>query len=209
VFESFQALATTWPKRERFSYTDGGSVRVCWVPGHAQILENEVADQAAKKGALINPPSSIKHSYASLRRQARADAISALHRHWQSTAPKSSQDLWITSSPWRPAELKLPRPLLARIVAARTGHGDFAGYHERFNHEDAYLFCRCGARKSPIHFFFCRVAKRRLPRPPGPPSEAIIYLLGTPKGAVELAAWLSETRFFEDICPRRPPSQQV
>jgi hypothetical protein len=45
-----------------------------------------------------------------------------------------------------------------------------------------------------------------MPRPPGPPPTAIPYLLGTPKGAVKLAAWLSETRFFEDICPRHPPS---
>ncbi|KAI9040114.1 ribonuclease H family protein [Aspergillus affinis] len=29
IFESFQALARTWPARERFSYTNGGSVRVC------------------------------------------------------------------------------------------------------------------------------------------------------------------------------------
>jgi hypothetical protein len=78
VFESFQALAASWPKRERFSCTDGGSVQVCWVPGHAQIPENEAADQAAKRGAAMDPPSLIKHSYASLKRQARADAMSAL-----------------------------------------------------------------------------------------------------------------------------------
>jgi ribonuclease HI len=81
VFESFQALAATWPKRERFSYTDRGSVRVCWVPGHAHIPENEAADQAAKRGAAMNPPSLTKHSYASLKWQARADAMSALQRY--------------------------------------------------------------------------------------------------------------------------------
>jgi hypothetical protein len=208
VFESFKALASTWLARERFMYTDGGSVRICWVPGHTQIPENKAADQAAKKEAAMNPPPSSRHSYALLRRRAKTDAIAALQRHWQSTAPKSYQDLWITTSPWRPAELKLPRPLLARILAACTGHGDFAGYHERFNHEDAHLLCHCEARKSLIHFFFCCVVKRHMPRPPGAPSTAIPYLLGTPKGAVQLDAWLSKTRFFEDICPRYPPSQQ-
>jgi hypothetical protein len=189
-------------------YTDGGSVRIYWVPCHTQIPKNKAADQAAKKEVVMNPPPSSRHSYASLRQRAKTDAVAALQRHWQSTAPKSYQDFWIIISPWRPAELKLPRPLLARILAARTGHGDFAGYHERFNHEDAHLLCCCGVRKSPIHFFFCCVAKRCMPRPSGPPSTAIPYLLDTLKGAVQLAAWLSETRFFEDICPRHPPSQQ-
>ncbi|KAI9036018.1 uncharacterized protein KD926_002540 [Aspergillus affinis] len=207
VFESFQTLAQSWLARERFSYTNGGTVRVCWVPGHTRIPENEAADQAAKKGATIDPPISSKHSHASLRRQARANVRTALQRYWQASAPQSYQDLWITNYPRCPAELKLSRPLLARILASRTGHGDFAAYHERFNHEDAYLFCRCGARKTTVHFLFCSVAKRRMPRPPGPPSDIIPYLLGTPKGATELATWLSEVRFFEDICIRHPLPQ--
>jgi hypothetical protein len=154
----------------------------------------------------MSPPPS-KHSYASLKRWAKLGMLSALRRYWQAEAPQSYQDLWITTSPRCPAELKLPRPLLARILAARTGHGDFAAYHERFNHEDAYLLCRCGARKTSFHFLFCCIAKRRLPLPLGPPSETIPYLLGTPKGTAKLAAWLSKTHFFEDICTRYPLPQ--
>ena len=57
--------------------------------------------------------------------------------------------------------------------------------------------------KTSAHLFFvCRKAKRRSPRPPGSPSLALPYLLGTPKGAIELADWLSKTSFFKDICPR-------
>jgi ribonuclease HI len=204
VFETFRTLASTWPERERISYTKEGSVRICWVPGHAKVPGNEEADQAAKRGAASEPPVSPIYSFASLKRQTKAAVTSGLQRHWQAAAPKSYQDLRITSSPRCPDELRLPRHFLARILAARTGHGDFADYHERFNHEDAHLYCRCGARKSPVHFFFCRVAKRRLPRPSGPPSETIPFLLGTPKGAAKLAAWLTETRFFDDICPSRP-----
>ncbi|EED12151.1 conserved hypothetical protein [Talaromyces stipitatus ATCC 10500] len=112
-------------------------------------------------------------------------------------------DLGITTSPKRPLELQLTRLDLGHMIAARTGHGDFADYHERFNHDDAHLLCRCGARKAPLHFFFCHIAKRRAPRPPGPPSEVIPFLLGTTKAAQKLAIWLAETLFFEDICPRR------
>ena len=204
VFENFRTIASTWLERERFPYTNGGSVRVCWVPGHTQIPENEAADRAAKEGATMEPPISCKYSYASLKRQAKSTIKASLQRYWQAKAPKSYQDLWITSSPRCPDELHLPRHHLARVLAARTRHGDFADYHERFNHEDAYIYCQCGARKSPIHFFYCRIVKRRLPRTPGPPSEAIPFLLGTPKGAAILAAWLSETHFYDTICPRRP-----
>jgi hypothetical protein len=156
----------------------------------------------------MNPLSLIKHSYASLKRQARAGAMSALQRHWLSVAPQSYQDLEITSSPKCPAELRLPRPVLSRTLAARSGYGDFAYYHKHFNHVDAHLLCRCGWKKSPVHFFFCYIAKRRMPRPLGPPSETIPYLLGTPKGAAKLAAWLSEIRFYEDIFTRYPRPQQ-
>jgi hypothetical protein len=32
----------------------------------------------------------------------------------------------------RAREHRLPRWILDRLIAARTGHGDFAAYHERF-----------------------------------------------------------------------------
>jgi hypothetical protein len=84
------------------------------------------------------------------------------------------------------------------------GHGDFIAYHKWFNHEDAHLLCCCGARKTLFYFLFYYIVKRRLPLPLGPPSETIPYLLGTPKGTAKLAAWLSKTYFFEDICTRYP-----
>ncbi|CCC05615.1 unnamed protein product [Sordaria macrospora k-hell] len=42
--------------------------------------------------------------------------------------------------------------------SARSGHGDFKDYHERFEHEDALLTCFCGSWKNPFHPFFCRKA---------------------------------------------------
>lgn len=56
----------------------------------------------------------------------------------------------------KPPELELPRWLLHRLIAARTGHGDFASYHRRFRHEDAILECVCGQETSPTHFVRCR-----------------------------------------------------
>ena len=67
------------------------------------------------------------------------------------------------------------------------------------------MYCRCGARKARLHFFFCRIAKRRVPRPPGPPNKVLPELLGTHAGLKTLEKWLGQTRFFTDICPRIPP----
>ena len=145
------------------------------------------------------------HSYASLKRQSKAQATAAANKLWLAVLPRSYHDLGISTAPRRPWELQLPRPVLGRLLASRTGHGDFADYHERFQHADAYLFCRCGGRKAPLHFLFCPIAKRKARRPPGHPSEVIPYLLGSVKGAQKLATWLAETEFYTDICPRHPP----
>jgi hypothetical protein len=79
---------------------------------------------SCKWGAALEPPVPPIYSFASLKCQAKAAATSGLQRHWQAVTPQSYQDLWIHSSPRCPAELRLPRYLLGRILAARTGHGN-------------------------------------------------------------------------------------
>jgi hypothetical protein len=56
-----------------------------------------------------------------------------------------------------PRELRLPRPALRHLLAARSGHGDFAKYHERFRHEDSLNTCSCRGRKVPKHFIHCPI----------------------------------------------------
>jgi hypothetical protein len=54
-------------------------------------------------------------------------------------------------------ELDLPKATLAKLVEARTGHGDFKSYVDRFNLNDLTT-CSCEAGKEPDHFFKCPIA---------------------------------------------------
>jgi hypothetical protein len=130
------------------------------VLGHTKVLGNEVADSAAKAGAALHLLEELQiHTVASLKRWAKSSLPQATNKLWKTVAPQPYWDLGIDSAPNKPKELSLPQASLSWILASRTGHGDFANYHERFNHEDAHLYCRCGSHKAPLHFFFCRIAK--------------------------------------------------
>ena len=66
-----------------------------------------------------------------------------------------------------PRELDvLTRPALHRYLAVRTGHGDFAWYHRRFEHPDAKLTCSCGRDKDTRHLVQCKKAQATFDRWP-------------------------------------------
>ena len=184
------------------------SISVLWIPGHSGIPGNDKADKLAKRGAAAPTPDPppLPPTPAFLKRLTAETAASEAHAWWAEAAPQSYQNLGIKFPARAPPELSLARPLLSRLVAARSGHGDFADYHERFNHEGARLLCTCLRRKSPIHFFFCPRAKRAW-RQANPadrsgglgPHATIDWLLGTPAGAKRFAAYCLSTAFFSSI----------
>ena len=51
------------------------------------------------------------------------------------------------------------REVLGWLIAARSGHGHFADYHERFGHEEEHIHCNCGQRRSKSHPFSCSSAR--------------------------------------------------
>lgn len=201
VFTSLIEARKAWKRRGLVS--SDGDIHIRWVPGHAAVPGNELADIEARKGSSQLPSSPLPLSFASLKRWQALQATNARSEWWATAAHENYRLLSINTAPVPPKELRLPRRELSRILAARSNHGDFKDYHERFNHTEAELYCSCGSPKSRFHFFFCRIARRRASRPQGPPSTLIPQLLGTGEGISLLTEWWRRNRFYEDTCPYR------
>ncbi|OAQ74382.1 endonuclease/reverse transcriptase [Purpureocillium lilacinum] len=190
-FTKFQELATSH-----------GNVQVRWIPGHTNIPGNEEADGLAKAGCLQPEPPGAMPSLAHLRRRARQQSRDAFKAWWSTEAPQSYKPLNLEATVSCPPELALPRATLHSLLAARSRQGDFADYHERFNHDDARLDCSCGRRKAPEHPFYCRKISPRL-RMRQTPSPAKVIHHAVAKCFKAFVEMTSESSFFQRICPRR------
>lgn len=142
--------------------------RVRWVPGHCEVQGNEAADSQAKRGCKsdlrlirdnnLTLAAALRWKKETLSQDFRTylDSPDARRKHLQnrSLLPPKAWDLgWIQG---------LNRAALGRVLAARSGHGDFAEYHQKFRHEDADLLCRfCEAEKSPTHPWTCQNNQKR------------------------------------------------
>ncbi|KAI0993970.1 hypothetical protein K3495_g14214 [Podosphaera aphanis] len=202
IFLKAIEFANKWKTRERLPHTSEGQVKIRWVPGHSGVEGNKLADLEAKKGASMPCLDPLEHSLSSLKKWQKAKEKESRDEWWREHIPPSYSKLQIINAPRSPKELLLTRKSLGQLIAARTGHGDFAAYHSRFKHEEARVNCLCGSPKTPTHFLFCRILRRRGGRPPGPTNQLLPSLLGTSKGAIILTKWLDHSRYFEDICPR-------
>lgn len=178
-----------------------GSTQVRWCPGHMDIPGNERADALAKAGCTLPEPSNAKPTLAYVRRLARKHLSDAFQAWWQEHVPEQYKELDLDAIPRCPRELSIPRPALHHLLAARSRHGDFANYHERFKHDSARVTCSCGRRKAPDHLFYCRkVAPRHRMRLAPSPVVAINRAIG--RDFEEFTQLAERSSFFTRICPR-------
>jgi ribonuclease HI len=190
IFLEFQALVTSH-----------GAVQVRWVPGHTDIPGNEQADKLAKAASSLPEPAGARPTLAYLRRIARQKPKDTFETWWSASAPEQYKRLNLKATTGCPPELSLPRAALHHLLAARSRHGDFATYHERFDHNDARLVCSCGRRKAPDHIFYCRrIPPRYRMRLAPSPNAAVNLAIG--KDFTKFVDLSKNSAFFRKICPR-------
>jgi hypothetical protein len=129
-------------------------IRIRWAPGHTGIEGNEAADKLADLGTHLpydtgqaSEPtaSSIKSIFRGLRKEAQEAWWNKHNAMLSKYYEKWNLDYKVKLPP----ELDLPRPVLHRYLAIRSGHGDFSWYHKKFAHSNAKLTCSCGHAKDP------------------------------------------------------------
>lgn len=132
---------------------------VRWMPGHSGIGGDEEADREARAALQMLPAPCDQLRYttlAYLRRLMQRRRQELIDEWWSTACPARYRDLDLQVRRRKPPELALPHRLLHNLLAARSGHGDFAAYHRRSQHDNTNLLFVCGQEKSPTHFIRCR-----------------------------------------------------
>ncbi len=96
-------------------------------------------------------------------------------------------------------EITLKKEVLGWLIVARSGHGHFADYHEKFGHEEENIYCKCGQKRLKAHLFSCssiKVLRVKLfsikDRRPLIPKE----VLGIAQDIKMFAKWALKTKLF-------------
>ena len=148
AFKRFRDIAKSWQDK-------GKVMKVQWIPSHSGLKGYEIADSEARRFAQIPHNLLVEktHTLTCVRKSIKSKKDLAWAKEWDNLpllgSTKLYQELGLkpSSNVKTMPELKLSREVLGWLIAARSGHGHFADYHERFGHEEADKQCRCGQRR--------------------------------------------------------------
>lgn len=181
---------------------------VQWIPRHTGIEGNEIADKEARKQAKLLPSAQARtvQTLSNAKRRIKKGKDNAWQMEWltdgSSGVIQTYKDLGLTPTTRIKSlpELTIKREVLGWLIAARSGYGHFAAYHERFQHEEETdTHCMCGQKRAQLHPFSCPLGRthrallkcRRTHRELRPEE-----VLGSPEGVAVFAQWAPATGLF-------------
>jgi hypothetical protein len=135
----------------------GAEVELAWVPGHSDILGNEIADKLAKKAAASSLDQDLvkQTSFAFLGIQLNTLRRLDIQNTLDLQKPASNQESYTKTYPWKISKkITLPlatkRELASSFFQLKLGHGYIKSYLYRLKLVSNNK-CKCGEKESTKH----------------------------------------------------------
>ena len=176
-------------------------VNIQWVPGHAEVLGNEIADRCAKQAAELPPRSRQSFtSVAYIKRQIQHAGLKDWQSCWQANTKGSSycniaKGLPLWGPTWKPTKLPNTDTTTASTIhQLRLGHGYFKSYLIRLPTYDSTK-CHCSEpQQTAKHLLLgCPLYKEERERAGIQRDATVQGLLFTQRGTAALIDFIQET----------------
>lgn len=177
----------------------GATIELHWVPGHADIPGNELADSLAKSASHL-APDSLDTSYAHLGSQIRKQQSDSWLGLLENQRISNNLASYSRKYPWNPRfKIQLPktsRKLASAFFQLKLGHGYLKSYLYRLGHSTSNR-CSCGQIETAEHLLLsCKKlseARRRLQDEHRGARLNLRLLMHTKPGIESVLRFLKET----------------